>query len=137
MKTGKLLGLPNAHSGSVHKIIFFIAFFILIGLSLHAQSDSACMTGRWFEIQKKQARYRVPLQLELKADSTAKYINLYPEKSINLTWTYASDSSLTLSDGSKFKVIHLNTRLMKLRTGTGSKRKIITLKQFAWNGSRK
>ncbi len=136
MKTGGHLGLQNAFSGSALSIILLIAFLMLINLSVNAQPDSCNITGRWFEIQKKQAKYRVPLQLELKADSTATYINLYPEKSINLTWFYRADSSLTLSDGSKYKVIHLSHRLMKLRTGSGSKRKIITLKQFAWNGNR-
>lgn len=137
MKTGKHLGLPNVLFGNALSSILLTVFFIFFGISSNAQADSSSMTGKWFEITKKQTRYRVPLQLELKADSTARYINLYPEKSINLKWSYASDSTLTLTDGTKFKVIYCSDRQMKLRTGSGAKRKIITLKKFAWNGSRK
>ena len=132
MKTGRLSGLPNAYSGNVLNNIVLIVFLIVFNKSVYAQIDSCRLTGSWFEIQKKQARYRIPLQLELKSDSTARYINCYPEKSINLTWSFKTDSMLTLSDGSKYKVIQLSKRLMKLRSGLGAKRKVINLKQFAW-----
>jgi hypothetical protein len=129
MKTGKRLGLPNVLFGNALSSILLTVFFIFFGISSNAQADSSQMTGSWFEVQKKHARSRVPLQLELKADSTARYINLYPEKSVNLTWSYAPDSILTLSDGNRYKLIYYSNRLMKLRTGSGAK--------FAWNGNKK
>ncbi|MDB5248926.1 MAG: hypothetical protein JWQ40_3320 [Segetibacter sp.] len=125
----KLSRFQNALFGNALKSFFLAIALLLLQPSVKSQVLDSLMTGNWFEIYKKKKTYYLPLQIQLKDDKTAKYINRYPEQSHNLTFELGSDSSLTLSNGEKYKVLFLNGRVLRLRK-TGVKTfKEITLRK--------
>lgn len=126
----KRSGSPNAPSGNVlHKGCLLIVAVFLFHMTGWSQAVDSLLPGQWFEVQKKKGRYHVPLQVQLNADSTATYINLYPERSYNLRWSLSADSCLTMKDGSRYKLLFVDSALMRLKTIHAGKNKIILLRK--------
>lgn len=127
----KLSRFQNVLFGNAPKILILIVVLILFNTSAKAQLDHSAIAGNWFEVYKKKKSYYLPLQIQFNNDQSAKYINRYPERSYNLTFTLSSDSSLSLSNGEKYKIVFLNERLMKLfKTGIRTAKTITLRKAF-------
>lgn len=92
-----------------------LIFFFFLPALLNAQVLDSVLTGSWFEQYKKTHAHYVPLQIELKADKTARYINRYPEQSYRLSYNIINDSLLLLSNGEAYRIVFIDEKLMKLK----------------------
>lgn len=73
------------------------------------------VAGSWFELYTKQHANYIPLQVELKYDRSARYINRYPERSFGLTYTISNDSLLIFSNGVVYQIMFVDDKLLKLK----------------------
>ena len=125
----KRLRLSNAPFGSVPKVLIFTLVFAIFSIAATAQCIDSLISGNWFEVYKKKASYYLPLEIQLNTDKSAKYINRYPETSYNLTYNISPDSSLSFSNGERYKILFLNDRLLRLKKY--KKGNIISLRKAA------
>ena len=123
-------GLQNVFFGNVRRklICMVVALFFLQPI-VFSQTMYSHLPGYWFEVQKKGRKNTVPLQIQLKQDSTALYVNLYPEKSYNLKWTVTPDSMLQFTNGERYKIVSVSSDRIRLRRKMAPNGNIIVLKR--------
>ena len=112
----KYSGLQNVIFGNaIRKLICIVAALFFLQSLAFSQAIDSPMHGYWFEVQKKHRKNAIPLQIQLKEDSSAVYVNRYPEKSYNLKWTVTPDSMLQFTNGERYKIVSVSSDRIKLR----------------------
>lgn len=120
----------NVLFGNVRrKLICIVVALFFVHPIVFSQTMYSLMPGYWFEIKKKSRKNTVPLQIHLKEDSTAEYVNRYPEKSYNLKWTVTPDSMLQFNNGERYKIVSVSNEIIRLRRKVASQGKAIVLKR--------
>ena len=120
----------NVLFGNVRrKLICIVVALFFVHPIVFSQTMYSLMPGYWFEIMKKSRKNTVPLQIHLKEDSTAEYVNRYPEKSYNLKWTVTPDSMLQFNNGERYKIVSVSNEIIRLRRKVASQGKAIVLKR--------
>ena len=126
----KYSGLQNVLFGNApRKFICIVAALFFLQSATFSQAIDSPMHGYWFEVQKKHRKNAIPLQIQLKEDSSAVYVNRYPEKSYNLKWTVTPDSMLQFTNGVQYKIVSVSSDRIRLRRKMAPNGNIIVLKR--------
>lgn len=89
----------------------------------------ASLVGTWNEQYKRTGRYYLPFNIELHADSTAKFYDRHPDQSYGLRFSVSADSVLSFTNRSQYKIEKLQGDLLRVRSLRAPGRIVLTLKR--------